>query len=44
MLINMLATNGHFSFITLPTDVTAVSSTIIDHLIANDHKNIILLA
>ena len=32
-----------FLLITLPTRVTANSSTIIDHLITNDHKNIISL-
>ena len=37
----MLASNGYFPLISLPTRVTAVSSTKIDHLIMNDHKNII---
>ena len=37
----MLASNGYFPLITLPTRVTAVSSSIIDHIITNDHKNII---
>ena len=36
-----LASNGYFPLITLPTRVTAVSGTIIDNLITNDHKNII---
>ena len=39
--VNMLASNGYFPLITLPTRVTAVSSSIIDHIITNDHKNII---
>ena len=38
--VNMLASNGYFPLITLPTRVTAVSSSIIDHIITNDHKNI----
>ena len=38
--INMLASDGHFPLITLSAGVTAVSFTIIDHLITNDHKNI----
>ena len=36
---NMLASNGYFPLITLPTRVNDVSSTLIDHLITNDHKN-----
>ena len=36
-----LASNGYFLLITVPTRVTAVSGTIIDKLITNDHKNII---
>ena len=36
--VNMLASNGYFPLITLPTRVTAVSSSIIDHIITNDHK------
>ena len=36
---NMLASNGYFPFITLSTCVNDVSSTLIDHLITNDHKN-----
>ena len=39
--VNVLASNGYFPLITLPTRVTAVSSSIIDHIITNDHKNII---
>ena len=35
----MLASNGYFPLIILPTRVTAVSSTVINHLIANDHKS-----
>ena len=35
----MLACNGYFPLITLPTRVNDVSSTLIDHLITNDHKN-----
>ena len=35
----MLASNGYFPLITLPTRVNDVSSTLIDHLITNDHKN-----
>ena len=35
---NMLASNGYFPLITLPTRVNDVSSTLIDHLITNDHK------
>ena len=35
----MLASNGYFPLITLPTLVNDVSSTLIDHLITNDHKN-----
>ena len=38
---NMLASNGYFPLITLPTRVNDVSSTLIDHLITNDHKNYI---
>ena len=37
--VNMLASNGYFPLITLPTRVNDVSSTLIDHLITNDHKN-----
>ena len=37
--VNMLASNGYFPLITLPTRVTAVSSIIINRLITNDHKN-----
>ena len=37
----MLASNGYFPLVTLPTRVTAVASSIIDYLITNDHKNII---
>ena len=36
---NMLASNGYFPLITLPTRVNDVSSTLIDHLITNDYKN-----
>ena len=36
---NMLAGNGYFPLKTLPTRVNDVSSTLIDHLITNDHKN-----
>ena len=39
--VNMLASNGYFPLITLPTRVTTVSPSIIDHIITNDHKNII---
>ena len=39
--VNMLASNGCFPLITLATRVTAISSTIIYHLITNDHNNII---
>ena len=39
--LNMLASNGYFPLITLPARVTAVSSTIFDHLTTNHHKNII---
>ena len=39
--VNMLTSNDYFPLITLPTRVTAVSSSIIDHIITNDHKNII---
>ena len=35
----MPASNGYFPLITLPTRVNDVSSTLIDHLITNDHKN-----
>ena len=37
--VNMLASNGYFPLITLPTRVNDVSSTLIDHLITNDHRN-----
>ena len=40
---NMLTSNGYFPLITLSTRVTAVSSSIIDHIFTNDHKNIIFL-
>ena len=36
---NMLASHGYFPLIILPTRVNDVSSTLIDHLITNDHKN-----
>ena len=36
---NMLASNGYYRLITLPTRVNDVSSTLIDHFITNDHKN-----
>ena len=36
---NMLASNGYFPLIILPTRVNDVFSTLIDHLITNDHKN-----
>ena len=36
---NMFASNGYFPLITLPIRVNGVSSTLIDHLITNDHKN-----
>ena len=36
---NMLASNGYFPLITLPTRVNDASSTLIDHLITNDLKN-----
>ena len=39
--VNMLASNGYFPLITLPTRVAAVSSSIIDLLITNHLKNII---
>ena len=39
--VNMLASNGYFPLITLPTRVTSVSSIINDHLITNELKNII---
>ena len=41
--VNMLASNGYFPLITFPTRLTAVSLIIIDHLIMNDHKDIISL-
>ena len=41
---NMLASNSYFPLITLPTRVNDVSSTLIDHLITNDHKKISLVA
>ena len=41
--VNMLASNGYFPLITLPTRVTDISSTIIDHIITNNHNNNILL-
>lgn len=37
--INMLASNGFYPLITLPTRVTVTSSTVIDHIITNDHKH-----
>ena len=37
--VNMLASNGYFPLKTLPTRVNGVSSTLIDYLITNDHKN-----
>ena len=36
---NVLAGNGYFPLITLPTRVSDVSSTLMNHLITNDHKN-----
>ena len=40
--VNMLASNGFYPLINLPTRVTATSSTIIDHIFTNDHKHQIL--
>ena len=37
----MLASNGYFPLITLPTRVIAVFSTIINHVITNDLKSTI---
>ena len=38
----MLESNGYFPLITLPIRVTDIPSTIIDHIITNDHNNDIL--
>ena len=40
--INLLASNGYFPLVTLPTRVTETSSTVIDHIITNDHKHSII--
>lgn len=40
--IDMLASNGYFPLISVPTRVTDTSSTIIDHIITNDHNHCIL--
>jgi len=40
--MNMLASNCYFPLITLPTRITNKSSTVIDHIMTNDHKNSIL--
>ena len=39
---NMLAGNNLFPLISLPTRVTERSSTIIDHVVTNDHEHSIL--
>ena len=36
--VNMLASNSFFSIISLPTRVTDISATLIDHIITNDCK------
>ena len=40
--INLLASNGYFPLVTLPKRVTETSSTVIDHIITNDHKHSII--
>lgn len=37
--VNMLTSNGYYPLIHIPTRVTDVSSTVIDHIMTNDHTH-----